>query len=58
VLLGELGFHARDGCADEERNKELICAFCSDLLESRDIGSTIFELDDEQRMVGTKENEI
>lgn len=58
MLLGELGLHASDGGFDEEGNQMLICAIYADLLEGGDIGSTIFEADDEQGMIGAKENEV
>lgn len=58
MLLGELGLHARDGSFEEEGNQMLVCAFRADLLEGGDVGSTIFEADDEQGMIGTKEDEV
>ena len=58
MLLGEFGFHARDSCFEEEGNQMLVCSFCADLLKGGDVGSTIFEADDEQGMIGTKEDEV
>lgn len=56
--MGELGLHARYGCLEEEKNKMLVCAFSTDLLEGRDIGRTIFEFDNDKGMTGSKQDEI
>ena len=58
MFLGEFGLHARDGGFEEKGDEMLVCAICADLLQSRDIGSTIFETDNEQGMIGAKENEV
>ena len=58
VLLGKFGLHARDGSFEEEGNQMLVCSFCADLLEGGDVSCTIFEADDEQGMIGSKEDEV
>lgn len=58
MLLGEFGLHARDGGFEEECNQMLVCAIYADLLEGRNIGSAIFKADDEQRVIGSKEDEV
>lgn len=58
MFLGEFGLHARDGGFEEEGNKVFISAICADLLEGGDIGSAIFKADNEQGMIGTKEDEV
>ena len=58
MLLGEFGLHARDGGFEKEGDEMLVCAIYADLLEGGDIGSTIFEADDEQGMIGSKEDEV
>ena len=36
----------------------LVGAFCSDLLEGRDVGSAVFKTNNEQGVIGSKENEV
>ena len=56
--MGEFGLHASDGSLEEESNEVFVCAIFANLLEGRDVGRTIFKFDDEQWMIGSKENEI
>ena len=58
VLLGKLGFHARDSGFEEEGDEIVVCAICADLLQSRDISSAIFEAEDKQGMIGAEEDEV
>ena len=58
MLLGEFGLHARDGSLEEEGDEVFVCALCADLLEGGDVGCAIFEADNEQGMIGTKEDEV
>ena len=58
ALLGEFGLHARDRGFEEESNQVLIRSICTNLLEGRYIGCTIFEADNEQGMIGAKEDKV
>ena len=58
MLLGEFGLHARDGGFEEKGDEMLVRAIYADLLEGRDVGSTIFEVDNKQGMIGSKEDEV
>ena len=58
MLLRELRLHARGGGFEEESDKMLVCAICTDLFEGGNVGSAIFEQDDEQRMISTKEDKV
>ena len=58
MLLGEFELHAGDSCLEEEKDKMLVCAFSTDLLEGRDIGRAIFEFDNDKGMTGSKQDEI
>ena len=58
MLLGEFVLHAMDSGAEEEGNKVFVGTFCSDLLEGSDVGGTIFKANDEQGMIGTKQDEV
>ena len=55
VFLREFVVHAGDGCTEEKGDEVFVGAFSADLLEGRDVGSTVFEADDEQGMVGAKQ---
>ena len=58
VFLREFVLHAGDGCAEEEGDEVLVGAIGSDLLEGGDVGGTIFKADDEQGVVGAKQDEV
>lgn len=58
MLLRKLGLHAGNGSFEEERNQMFVCAVNADLLEGGDVGGAIFEADDEQWMIGSKEYEV
>ena len=56
--MGEFGFHTADGGMEEESNEMLVSAFCANLFEGRDVGCAIFEANDEQGMISSKEDEV
>ena len=58
MLLRKFVLHATDSCVEEEGDEVLVGAFCADLLEGCDVGGTIFKADDEQGVIGAKQDEV
>lgn len=58
ALLGQFVRHAGDGGMEEEGDEMLVSTLGADLLQGRDVGSTVFQLGDKQGVTGTQQDEV
>ena len=58
ALLGQFVGHAGDGGMEEEGDEMLVSTLGADLFQGGDVSSAVFQLDNQQGVAGTQQDEV